>query len=238
MRKLLVADPSGELSRILTRELAGKCLLRCCETGSQTLELLERFCPDTLVLDLNLPGTDGISLLQMARDRGCTAAVLAVTTLFNPYIQHSLQNLAVAYVMMKPCDSRALAARAEDLLRFPEESGTTEPYVRITGALLCLGIRSSRDGYAYLLPAILYRARHPRSAITKEIYPAVAAACGANVQQVERDIRLAIEAGWDNGDREIWERLVPGHRKRPSNDLFIRRMAEMLRLEQPNTGRL
>lgn len=232
MRKLLVADPSGELSRILTRELEGKCLIRCCETGSQTLELLESCCPDALVMDLNLPEMDGISLLRMARDRGCAAAVLAVTTLFNHYIQQSLQDLAVAYVMMNPCDSRALAARVEDLLRLPEESAATEPYVRITGALLSLGIRSKHDGYAYLIPAILYRARHSRSAITKEIYPAVAAACGAKPQQVERDIRLAVESGWDTGDRESWERLFPGHRKRPTNDQFIRRMAEVLRLEE------
>lgn len=237
MRKLLVADPSGEYSRILMRELEGKCRIRCCQTGLQTLKLLESFCPDGLVLDLSLPEMDGVTLLQTARDRGCTAAVLALTTLFNTLIQQTLQDLAVTYVMMKPCNSRALAARTEDLLRFPGESGTPEPYVRITGALLSMGIRSKHDGFAFLLPAILYRARHPRSAITKEIYPAVADACGATATQVERDIRLAIESGWDTGNREIWERLFPGQRKRPSNDLFIRRMAEILRLEETSTGR-
>lgn len=237
MRKLLVADPSGEFSRILTRELAGSCRIRCCQTGTQALELLESFCPDGLVLDLNLPEMDGLTLLQTARDRGCTAAVLALTALFNPMIQRMLQDLAVTYVMMKPCDSRALAARTEDLLRFPGESGTPEPYAWITGALLSMGIRSKHDGFSFLIPAILYRARHPRSAITKEIYPAVADACGATPLQVERNIRLAIEFGWNTGNREIWERLFPGQRKRPSNDLFIRRMAEILRLEETGAVR-
>lgn len=237
MRKLLVADPSGELSRILTRELQEKCLIRCCETGSETLELLESFCPDTLVLDLNLPGMDGLTLLQTARDQGCAASVLAVTTLANSYIRQSLQDLAVSYAMMKPCNPRALALRVEDLLRSPEESAAPDPYVRITAALLSLGIRSNRDGYAYLVPAILYRARHPRSAITKEIYPAVAKVCGGNALQVERDIRLAIESGWKTGDREIWNRIFPGLRKRPSNGLFVHRMAELLRLEETGAGR-
>lgn len=237
MRKLLVADPSGEFSRILTRELEGKCQIRCCQTGSQALELMERFCPDGVVLDLNLPEMDGITLLQTARDRGCTAAVLAMTTLFNPLIQQTLQDLAVVYVMMKPCASRAVVARTEDLLRFPGEFRTPEPYVRITGGLLSLGIHSKHDGFSFLLPAILYRARHPRSAITKELYPAVADACGATSMQVERDIRLAIESGWETGNRETWGCLFPGQRKRPSNDLFIRRMAEILRLEETITGR-
>lgn len=238
MRKLLVADPSGELSRILSRELGEKCQIRCCETGSKALELLGQFCPDGLVLDLHLPELDGITLLRTARDQGSTAAVLAVTTLFNPYIQQPLQELAVSYVMMKPCNPKALAARVEDLLRFPEESGTQEPYVRITGTLLAMGIQSKRDGYAYMLPAILYRARHPRAAITKEIYPAVAAACGGTAQQVERDIRLAIEAGWAAGDRAVWERLFPNHLERPANDQFLRRMAEVLKMEENDCKRL
>ena len=105
------------------------------------------------------------------------------------------------------------------------------------GLLLTLLAIATGMTLSFLLPAILYRARHPRSAITKELYPAVADACGATPMQVERDIRLAIESGWETGNRETWGCLFPGQRKRPSNDLFIRRMAEILRLEETIRGR-
>ena len=230
MRKLLVVDPGGEYSRILLRALGNRHRVECCGTGNEALELAEHFQPDGIVLDLNMPEVDGISLLSGIRNLGCSAAVLAVTTLFTPYIQQGLQLLAVSYVMMKPCNPRALAARTEDLLRFPMESRSTEPYVRITSALLSLGMRSGHEGFSFLLPAILYRARHPRAAITKQIYPAVAEACGVSPQQVERDIRLAIASGWKYGDRQTWERFFPGETKVPSNDRFLRRMADALRL--------
>ena len=232
MRRLLIADPGGEYSRILTRELGERFHIQCCTTGEKALELLKSFAPDGIVLDLNMPEIDGVTFLRRAREAGCNAAVLAITTLFSPYVQQTLQELAVAYVMRQPCDSRALVERTEDLLRFPGECRCTEPYTRITGALLALGIRPGYDGYSFLLPAILYRARHPRAAVTKELYPAVAEVCGASPIQVERDIRLAIESGWENGSREVWERVLPGQTKRPSNDLFLHRMAELLSLEE------
>ena len=91
MRKLLVVDPGGEYSRILLRALGNRHRVECCGTGNEALELAERFQPDGIVLDLNMPEVDGISLLSGIRNLGCSAAVLAVTTLFTPYIQQGLQ---------------------------------------------------------------------------------------------------------------------------------------------------
>lgn len=46
------------------------------------LDLLERSCPDVLLVDLGLPGGSGMQLIHSARQRygtGCTSAVLTVT---------------------------------------------------------------------------------------------------------------------------------------------------------------
>lgn len=231
-QKLLIADSSEEFTRALSRELEGKYQIRCSSSGPQTLEALEEFRPDGLVLDLLLPGMDGIHLLRAARERGCFPAVLAMTTLYNPYIQQSLQELAVVYAMMKPCSVRIAAARVEDMLRLPgEHTSPAEPYSRITGALVSMGFRPERGGFALLLPAILFLARHPRASVTKELYPAVGVACGISPRQVERDIRLAIEDAWRVGNPAAWERVFPGERERPSNSRFLGRMAQVLRLD-------
>lgn len=231
-RRLLIADSSEEFTRALARELEGKFRIRCSCSGPQTLAVLEEFRPDGLVLDMMLPGMDGIQLLKAAREKGCFPAVLALTALYNPYIQQTLQELAVVYALMKPCPVRIAAARVEDMLRLPGEftSPAEEPYSRITGALVAMGFRPERDGFALLLPAILFRSRHPRASVTKELYPAVGEACGSSPRQVERDIRLAIEDAWKVGNPAAWEQVFPEERERPSNSRFLCRMAQVLRL--------
>lgn len=232
-QKLLITDSSEEFTRALTRELEGKFRIRCSCSGIETLAILEEFRPDGLVLDMLLPEMDGIQVLKAARERGCYPAVLALTTLYNPYIQQALQELAVVYAMMKPCSVRIAAARVEDMLRLPGEytSPAEDPYSRITGALVSLGFRPERGGFALLLPAILFLSRHPRASVTKELYPAVGEACGSSPRQVERDIRLAIEDAWRVGNPTAWEQVFPGERERPSNSRFLCRMAQVLRLD-------
>jgi DNA-binding NarL/FixJ family response regulator len=44
-------------------------IVGCAETGSQVLPLVERTKPDLVVLDLRMPGVDGITLITLLRER-------------------------------------------------------------------------------------------------------------------------------------------------------------------------
>lgn len=115
--KLLIADGNEEFRRALAAELQGAYHVRCCGDGKEALSLLRSFVPDVLVLDLMLPELDGISLLQSAASAGLCPMVLVTSRFYNDYILGALGELSVGYMMRKPCDIPATAARIGDLSR-------------------------------------------------------------------------------------------------------------------------
>ena len=154
--KLLIADGNEEFRRALAAELQGAYHVRCCGDGKEALSLLRSFVPDVLVLDLMLPELDGISLLQSAASAGLCPMVLVTSRFYNDYILGALGELSVGYMMRKPCDIPATAARIGDLSRHIRAPLVTppDPQTQVTNLLLSLNIPSKLRGYAYLREAI------------------------------------------------------------------------------------
>jgi DNA-binding NarL/FixJ family response regulator len=48
-------------------------------SGQDALDLVDRLAPDVLMLDLELPGLDGVAVLRRLRERGATTRVIAFT---------------------------------------------------------------------------------------------------------------------------------------------------------------
>lgn len=234
-RKILIAEGSEELRTALADMLAGSCHIRTCTDGEAARQALMDFQPDVLVLDLMLPGMDGISLLHWAREQNVFPMVLATTRFCNDYVTETVQSLGVAYLMIKPCRLTALAERIGDLNRRlrPVEAPVTDPAARIGAQLLSLGIPTKLRGCTYLREAVVIYAADPLQSVTKSLYPRVAKQCGCESSHVERCIRSAIDAGWRQGNREIWRLYFPagadGKIPRPTNGAFIARLADSLR---------
>lgn len=233
-RKLLIAESSAELSGALAELFRGSCQVRFCADGDETRKQLAAFRPDVVLLDLMLPGYDGLSLLQWAREQGMEFQVLATTRFCSDYVVETAQDLGVRYLMRKPCSISALAARVTDLLQNPPVGQETVrgPENGLREILTALGVPGKLRGSTYLRCAIPLFARDPLQSITKSLYPAVAKGCGCKASHVERSIRSAIEAAWKNRDENIWKLYFPtdaaGNVKRPTNGAFIARLAQSL----------
>lgn len=239
MRKLLIADASEEFRTELAEILRGNYTVQLCREGGQTLELLLDMKPDFLVLDLMLPGLDGISLLQQAAEAGLEPVVLATTAFANDYVLETLSRMGVGYVMMKPCSVFAVAARLADLDQTlkPAAAARSDPRALVTKHLDTLGFSSKLGGYKCLREAVLEKIRDPAQLFTKEVYPNVARMIGGNGPRVERLIRTAIDTAWETRDEQVWRGYFrprqSGHLKRPTNGTLISTLAERvaLRLE-------
>ena len=237
-RKLLIADSNEDFRFALAELLRGTYHVRTCGNGPEALALLHSFHPDLLVLDLMLPGMDGISLLHAAAADLIQPVVLATAKFMTEYMTESVDKLGISYVLIKPCDLRSTVDRINDLTQRIHPSGISRPDPRthVSNLLLSLGIPTKLRGYAYLREAVLLMARNPDQMITKELYPAVGNLCGSNREQVERSIRSAIEKAWMNRDDRIWQMYFPpgtdGMIPKPSNAAFISRLADTLRLQQ------
>ena len=106
----------------------------------------------------------------------------------------------------------------------------------VTDMLHEIGVPANMKGYRYLRTAVIMAAEDMDilCAVTKELYPAVAAAEGSGAERVERDIRHAIGAAWERGGRTAMEELLGASARRkdrrPSNSEIIAAVANRARL--------
>ena len=240
--KLLIADSDAGFCQALATQLEGVCLCRCAQDGIAARQLLWTFSPDAAVVDLMLPGTDGLSLLQEAADHGFHPSVLAVTGYLSDYVLEALGRLQVDYVMRKPCSVEAAATRAADLLRqLPCPVRRQEdPRATVTELLRSLKVPVHVQGYTYLREAILLASLKPGQGITKELYPAVAHRAGVTAAQVARAIRTAVTLAFQGRDAQLWRYYFPSggsQPRKPSNGAFITRLADELLLLCPEEDR-
>ena len=229
--KLLIAEGAEDFRIALMESLQGAYQVRTCAEGNEALALLREFQPDLVILDLMLPGLDGITILERAVESGIRPMVLATTRFDSPYILDRAGNLGVGYMMRKPCDLRATIDRLSDLahrLREPVKA-VCDPKKWVGTTLLMLGFSPKLKGFSYLQSCITLMDQNSRQAVTKELYPAVAAMEGVSSGNVERACRSAIEKAWLRGDIHLWRTYFPEQcallSRRPTNTEFILRLA-------------
>ena len=233
---VLIADSSEEFCRELQSTLRWLCDVRTCCSGSQALTLLSDLHPDILVLDLMLPELDGISVLKALEASGDHPVILATTCLITDYIVEAAERLSVHYLLVKPCDTRATAARIQEQLNLLDaaQADHTDIHFKISGLLLMMGFSVKLKGFRYLQEAISQVLLEPDQSITKELYPGVAQVCDTAGAQVERSIRGAILDAWKRRDDRIWQLYFPPDREgiipKPTNAAFITRIADGLRI--------
>ena len=233
MQKLLIADTSEEFCASVAEILCDSFDIRLCSEGNRALELMRSFRPDIVFLDVTLPGLDGATVLETAVSEGIDPVVLAAVSHLSDYLSFSLNRLGVGFVVRKPYMPKVIANRLVDMRNetcrvHNNPIMAEDPIKRI---LVDLGIRTNRAGYECLYASLEIAQRDPGQAITKMIYPAVAAKCGGNSNRVEKAMRDVIKQAWDNRNDRIWQRYFPEYCNKnecPKNREFISLIAAYL----------
>lgn len=247
-KKLLIAVASEDFRIVLQEYLQDSYVIRLAREGYETLQVLESFKPDMMILDVMLPGVDGITLLQRAEERELHTTVMAIIRFQSDYVLDALERLNVGYVMTKHSEISAIAARLEDMLA--EKQETIEEVSRpdlctlLDNALRELSFQSASHGYPAVREAVLEAIRQPNQQVTKTLYPAVGRVCGGNGKQVEHAIRRMITRAWLYRDQAVWDRYfgigADGTvTECPKNKEFILTLAERILAESQtrNTSR-
>lgn len=236
---LLIADDSEDFSEELQAELQNDYHIFSCKNGKEALALSQLHNPDVLVLDLMIPGLDGISLLHALIECEIHPMVLASSRIYSDYILDEAAAMNVGYLLKKPCDAKAAAARVRDLTRRlqPGKEIVRDAKVYVSGVLKLLGFTVSTESFSEIREAVILKAKNPHISITKELYPSVGHLCGHTGAQVERSIRTALENAWKKRDDEIWSQFFPidstGSIAKMPNSVFLEYLAEDLRQKMP-----
>jgi len=112
-RKVLIVEDEGALRTSYERYFAGRYDLAFAGTGAEGLKRLGEFSPDVMVLDLRLPDTDGIALLQTIRQSHPKLPVVVTTAYVSMEPLMSVLDLEHSAYLVKPFDLNELAARID-----------------------------------------------------------------------------------------------------------------------------
>ncbi len=117
--KILLVEDEDQLRKVM-RDLLERdgYIVSEARDGVQALDQVDRHAPDLIMLDLNLPGLDGYSVLQQLRSRPATARipVIVLTAKGDEDNEVRVFELGADDFLTKPFRARALSARLQAVL--------------------------------------------------------------------------------------------------------------------------
>jgi DNA-binding NarL/FixJ family response regulator len=124
--KLLLADDHALMFEAISLALENEPdleIVGCAETGSQVLPLVQQTQPDLVVLDLKMPGVDGLTCIKLIRERFPEVGTAVLSGIdSDETIEAALRAGAIAFIS-KSVDPAELA----NALRRAAEEPVTEP---------------------------------------------------------------------------------------------------------------
>lgn len=106
-----------------TRQMIGDYLglhgfrVTLCDGGPALRAALQAEAPALVVLDLNMPGEDGLSLIRHLKGNGGGVPVIMLTATASPIDRVVGLELGADDYLAKPCELRELLARVRSVLR-------------------------------------------------------------------------------------------------------------------------
>jgi two-component system response regulator MprA len=122
--RVLVVEDDADIADVLRRSLRNEGYeVRTSADGIEALEMAAGFVPDLVVLDLGLPGLDGVEVCRRLRDDGDVPILMLTARAETEDRVTGLDSGADDY-LVKPFERKELLARIRALLRRRPPRGT------------------------------------------------------------------------------------------------------------------
>jgi two-component system phosphate regulon response regulator OmpR len=126
MRKILLVDDDPDLRQLLATYLGRHGFDTLLLPDTRQLDaFLERYQPQLIVLDLMMPGEDGLAACRRLRARGETRPIIMLTARDEPVDRVIGLEMGADDYVGKPFDPRELAARIDAVLRRGTQNAVT-----------------------------------------------------------------------------------------------------------------
>jgi two-component system response regulator MprA len=170
---VLLVDDDASIRRMLERTLTAEGYdVAAVGDGGAAMAAVERSVPDAIVLDVAMPGMDGLAVTQRLRGKGLAVPILLLTA--RDALEDRVAGLDAGAddYLVKPFEARELAARLRALLRRNRPPAEQLAYADVlmepeTG----MAVRAGRDleltrRESELLELLL---RNQRNVVTREL---------------------------------------------------------------------
>jgi CheY-like chemotaxis protein len=123
LNRILYVEDEADIRVVaeIALEVVGGFTVTSCASGADALECVDRVRPDLLLLDMMMPGMDGLSTLEALRAHPATAAtpVIFMTAKVQPAEVAHYKSVGALEVISKPFDPMALAEQIRSIWSRP-----------------------------------------------------------------------------------------------------------------------
>jgi two-component system response regulator (stage 0 sporulation protein A) len=261
---VLIADDNKDFCDIVSQFLGKQediDVVGIANDGMEALDLVRKYQPDVVVLDIIMPHLDGLGVLERLNEDDLEKfpKVIILSAVGQDKITQRAIALGADYYIVKPFDLEVFLQRIRELAvmdymddgqlqslsSIPAKAPSDTSRERsletdITNIIHEIGVPAHIKGYQYLREAITMVVNNIEllSGITKELYPGIAHKFNTTPSRVERAIRHAIEVAWSRGRVDTINKLfgytVHDEKGKPTNGEFIAMVADKLRMQSRN----
>ncbi|MCR5772398.1 MAG: response regulator [Butyrivibrio sp.] len=120
MYTILIADDEMIERMVLRKKLidnfGDRCKIIVAENGREVVEKVKKNVPDLLILDIEMPGMNGLEAAKAIRDMSYDCGIIFLTA-FNEfdYARKAISVHALEY-LLKPCDEKELVLSVEEAI--------------------------------------------------------------------------------------------------------------------------
>jgi two-component system response regulator (stage 0 sporulation protein A) len=245
--KVLLADDNPSFLEMLASRINAEEdyeVICTASDGEETLEYIDRYSPDIVVLDIIMPRLDGIAVQERIQEMPAKPKIIIFTALGMDYVTRQALALGADAYFLKPFNLDVFIKRLRLMMGETREAQLIksqkltdeELNLRVGEMLHKLAVAPHLKGYRYLKQAIVgvIKDKGMLDSITYKIYPEIARIFNTTPTRAERAIRCAIENAWDRCRVETIEQIfgytLNVNKDKPSNSEFIAMVADRVLL--------
>jgi two-component system response regulator YesN len=137
MYKIMLADDEGividSLKFIIEKNFSGNYIVEFATTGRSVIELAEQFKPDIAIMDIQMPGINGIEAMKEIRKSNNTVVFIVMTAYDKFHYAKEAINLGVLEYLTKPVNHNVIVEvlqRAMDIIELDKKKRSNDLKIR------------------------------------------------------------------------------------------------------------
>ena len=118
MARVLIVDDQLGVRRLLYETFReDQHEVEMASNGTEAVQLLKTFQPNLILMDMKMPGMNGLETLAQIRSIGSQVGVIMMTAYGDAQNMEQAKDLGILYYMSKPFDLFDLRKRVTDILQ-------------------------------------------------------------------------------------------------------------------------